>query len=201
MKKIDISLIIGILFTILVSNFAVFTNNCADLREDVIRLHIIANSDSEDDQKLKLKVRDAILEKSPEVFENCISKEDAEGKIISHVAKIQQIASQEIISNGYQYKVVCQTVNMEFNERKYKNFTLPSGNYDALRVIIGDGDGKNWWCVMYPPLCIPASGGVDEYEAAFSKEEIDIMKNPQKYHAKFKILELYEKISKWMKKE
>ena len=197
MKKIDIALLIGIILAIVLSNLKVFAQNYDNLKTDVVRLHILANSDSDEDQALKLKVRDKILETGKELFDGSKSVEETERIIKEEMPEFKKTAEQVIADNGYDYSVNCELVNMYFDERIYDEFTLPAGNYDAFRITIGKAEGHNWWCVMYPPLCLPAAMDEKEFKECFTPEEIDMIKNPKKYKVKFKIVELYEK---WFEK-
>ena len=199
MKKIDIALLIGLIVAIFLSNFNAFAKDYDDLRTDVVRLHILANSDSEEDQALKLKVRDAVLANSSVLFEDDLTYYETEKRIFNHLDEIQRIAESVIKGNGYTYAVQCALVNMEFDERVYEDFTMPAGNYDALRITIGAAEGHNWWCVMYPPLCLPAAEKPEKYTEVFTAEEIKILQNPQNFKIEFKCVELYKKLKQWLK--
>ncbi len=199
MKKIDIALLIGLVFTIIFSNLTTYADNCDNLRGNVVRLHILANSDSESDQALKLKVRDTILAETDDLFDEELSYYKTEKIMNSNLDRFKKIAERVIKDNGYDYTVNCELVNMEFDTRVYGGFTMPAGKYDALRITIGEAKGHNWWCVMYPPLCIPAAAEIDEYKSVFTEEEIEILKNPKKYTFKFKCVEFYEKVKKKLK--
>ena len=194
MKKIDLALLIGLIFTIIISNFSVFANNYDDLRGSVVRLHILANSDSAEDQALKLKVRDALLAETKDLYQENLSYYETEKVMNDNLDRFKSIAERVIKENGYNYSVNCQLVNMEFDTRYYEDFTMPSGKYDALRITIGEAKGHNWWCVMYPPLCVPAATKVDDCKKTFNAQQIDMMKKPQKYKVKLKCVELYNKI-------
>ena len=129
----------------------------AQIKTDTLRLHIIANSDSDLDQKLKLKVRDRVLEYTGELFAEVSGKTEAEALAEYSSDEIKNIAEEVIAENGADYSVSVEITNMWFETRSYDGFTLPAGDYDAVRIIIGAGEGHNWWCVMYPPLCIPGA--------------------------------------------
>lgn len=193
-KKLDIALLIGIVAAIFISNFTVFAEDCNDLRDSVVRLHILANSDSVDDQTLKLAVRDEVLLKGGAYFSDELSLEEAEENIAENLDFFKSTAEAVVARYGYCYEVKCELAEMYFERREYENFSLPAGNYMALRITIGAAAGKNWWCVMYPPLCLPAATDVSEYTGSFTPTEIDMMKNPQKFKVKFKILEIIEKL-------
>ena len=181
-----------------------FEKKLDKIEHEVLRMHILANSDTEYDQNLKLKVRDKLLENSDEIFGGCENLEEMKIRANEKLDEINDIVLDVIHANGYNYTVQTQLVNMEFDAREYGDITMPAGKYDALRVTIGEAEGHNWWCVMYPPLCIPAAEKVESDEQAaedyFEAEELDIMKNPDKYEVRFKCVELFrglrEKLSK-----
>ena len=129
----------------------------SDISDGIIRLHIIANSDSASDQLLKLKVRDRILSSD-------VDYKDLE--------KIESICRDEIRINGFRYDAVAEWGKFYFPSKQYANISLPAGNYRAVRVVIGNGEGKNWWCVMYPPLCFS-----DGMNGTMPKEEMNLLKN------------------------
>lgn len=185
MKKIDASLILGLVFALLVGNMNCFSSKCEAVADNVLRLHILANSDSECDQQLKLKVRDAILnETADEMNTNSLSLAKAVAK--NNLSKIKDIAEKTVEKNGYDYSVSVEFVNMFFDTRYYENATMPAGDYDAVRVTIGNGEGHNWWCVLYPPLCISPAIAEDY-------EEISVCTEPH-FKAKFKIYEWYQNL-------
>ncbi|MCH5297308.1 MAG: stage II sporulation protein R [Ruminococcus sp.] len=170
-----------------------FEAQCSELSKDVFRLHILANSDSKADQSLKIKVRDKVLEFTEDLFNSASSKEEAESIISDNLQSISNVAYQTVIDNGYDYKVTAQITNMYFSTRYYEEYTLPSGMYDALRITIGEGEGHNWWCVMYPSICISSAQDKDsKAKEVFDENEYDIVRNEQ-YQYKFKIVEMFEK--------
>lgn len=198
MKKTDIILLGGLISAILFSNFASFENTLNNIENDVLRLHILANSDSVSDQNLKIKVRDRLLENSEELFGECDTLEEMECTAEEKLDEINNIVLEVIDENGFDYTAQTNLVNMEFDNRVYGGMTMPAGNYEALRITIGEAEGHNWWCVMYPPLCIPVAESVvtDENTAEkyFSEDELDIMENPQNYKVKFKCAEVFRNI-------
>ena len=144
----------------------------SNLSEAVFRLHVIANSDSEEDQSLKLKVRDALLQYMNNICSNCTTKEEAISIAVEHKDDFQKIAEQTITDNGYNYSVKININNFYFPTKNYGDISLPAGMYDALRVEIGEAKGQNWWCVMFPSLCfIDISSGVVDDEAKESLQE------------------------------
>lgn len=200
MKKTDIILSAGLISAILFTNFTDFGKTLYSIENDVLRMHILANSDSKEDQELKLCVRDRLIEKSDEIFEDCNTLEEMKACVEEKKEEINDIALDVIHEKGYNYTVDTQVVNMEFDSREYGEITMPAGNYDALRVTIGEAEGHNWWCVMYPPLCIPAAEKVTAdkktAEDYFDKKQLDVMENPEEYQVKFKCVEWYDSLKK-----
>lgn len=142
-----------------------------DLSDAVFRLHVIANSDSTEDQELKIKVRDALLNYMNSICANCTTKEEAINLANEHKQEFQNIAEQTILDNGYDYSVNININNFYFPTKNYGDISLPAGYYDALRVEIGEAKGQNWWCVMFPSLCfVDVSSGIVNDEA---KENLD----------------------------
>ena len=196
MKKfsnLSIGIICGMIF-LLVYNLTSLAHDCTEIRENVLRLHIIANSDTEADQEIKLKVRDALLEKGFDIFEGCVSIDNAEELITPRIEEIEKTANTVIQSNGYSYKAEAQLATEYFDTREYEDFTLPAGKYLALKIVLGDGDGKNWWCVMFPALCLPAAEKKTDFNEVFNDKQIAIISDNSKYKIRFRIIEIIEKI-------
>lgn len=133
-----------------------------ELSDKVVRLHILANSDSEEDQALKLKVRDQLLAYVEPILEGAADRREAEALLRGQLLELERIAGEEIRANGYSYTVDVRLEDTMFPTREYEGFTLPAGEYLALRVLIGEGAGRNWWCVVFPPLCAAAAEEVPE---------------------------------------
>ena len=191
MKK-NIILFGGLVLAVIISNISSFISDgqaLDELRGSVLRLHILAESDSEYDQNLKIKVRDRLLES--DIFSCAESLDEAEKLAEEKLPEIVDIVERTLRENGCYVPVTAELVNMDFDERVYGNITMPSGNYRALRIKIGSAKGHNWWCVMYPPLCIPSACEIEENEDAeevfFTEKEIDIMNKPKKYKVRFAI--------------
>lgn len=191
-RNFTIALSISLAF-LLLYNISTFAYSCQTLRSDVIRLHILANSDSDEDQELKLAVRDAVLQQAENIFNGTVTPENAKEKIEPEIENLENIARQVIKENGYNYNVQVYLDEEYFTTRTYDNVTLPAGKYLALKIIIGDGNGKNWWCVMFPSLCLPAAEE-NSVEAVFNEYEADIVLNTDKYEVRFKLLEYFEKV-------
>ena len=182
--SICVAMIISVVFSI-----TGFQKECDKLRSDVLRLHILANSDSEEDQALKLKIRDAVLESTGELFADVSGKTEAIAAAEYSSDDIKSIAETVIAEEGFEYPVQVELTKMWFETRTYDGFTLPAGDYDAVRIIIGAGEGKNWWCVMYPALCV---SGAEESIEKYGKNSKFITGSG--YEIRFKILEWIEAI-------
>lgn len=193
MKLLIKSLCIAFVLTVIYSVIP-FQAECEQISTDVFRLHILANSDSEEDQALKLKVRDALLEYTDELFDDAKDRNDAENIAKENIETLQSVAQNMVYKNGCNYTVNAEVVKMYFNTRYYENYTMPAGMYDALRITIGSGKGHNWWCVMYPSICISSAIDNDEkVEKTFSENQQEIVRGNE-YEYKFKVVEIFEKI-------
>lgn len=172
-----------------------FTAQCEEIPENILRLHILANSDSEEDQALKIKVRDHILENSTQLFAGADNKTEAVHITRRNLDKIVDEAQQYVYSLGYDYEISGELVqDMYFNTREYDSFTLPAGRYDAFRIIIGEGKGKNWWCVMFPPMCFSVAEDTSDLSQVLTDDQLEITENQVKYEYKFKIVEVYNEL-------
>lgn len=194
MKRWIVALGVGLLAAICVGFFTGFAQDCREIRESVLRLHILANSDSEEDQALKLKVRDRILEESGMLFDQIDSVQDAKALAEQNAEQIAEIARDEIQKQGYDYTVKVEVCNMFFDTRNYDSFSLPAGHYDALRVTIGEAKGHNWWCVLYPPMCLPGAMPREELEGKMTAKEAEIIEQSENYQVEFAVIELWEKV-------
>lgn len=201
-NKVKFFIILSLLFLAytFVCAFSYAENVSTDIANSVFRLHVLANSDSEEDQNLKLKVRDNLLKYMNEICSDCTSKDEAISKVYEYQDNFKQIALDTIHEEGYSYDVKINIGNFEFPTKDYGDISLPAGFYDALRVEIGEAKGKNWWCVMFPPLCfVDVSSGVvpDEskelLEDNLSDEEFALVSKDDdlKVKFKFKLLEFF----------
>lgn len=172
MKKLMISLCLGLIITFVVSSH--FESVESALSSSVVRLHVIAESNRKEDQDLKLKVRDAVIKNTKDIFTDDDSIFAAKQDIINNLDNIKKIAEDEIKKNGYNYDVNVKFGKSDFPTKTYNDITLPAGSYDALKIEIGNAKGKNWWCVMFPPLCFVdgSSGELDENGKTFLKEKL-----------------------------
>lgn len=167
------------------------------LAQKTVRLHVVANSDSREDQENKLVVRDAVLQQVAELTKNCESAEQAKKVIGENLPKIADAAAQVC---DREIRVSLQKES--FETRHYDSFTLPAGEYPSLRVCIGQAEGKNWWCVVFPSLCVPATWeGVEEaaLTGGFSQEETElILGGEEEYHLRFRTLEWLRDLKAWI---
>lgn len=196
MKKsqmIEISVAIGLVISIVFSVVG-FGAECSNIRNNVIRLHILANSDDEDDQRVKILVRDALLSCGSELFDGEMNIENAEERLAKEKDILVKKANEVLAVNGFGYKANIFLTKEYFSTREYENFTLPAGEYLALKVILGKGEGHNWWCVMFPPLCLPAATQKSNTEIILGENGADIISSPMKYEMRFKIIEIIEEI-------
>lgn len=201
MRIITKAILVGFILTSIISQ-TIFTAQCDDMPEHLLRLHILANSDSAEDQQLKLKVRDYILEEAGDMLSSADNKIEAEHITKTNLDNIERIAQEYVGSLGYNYEVKAELKeNLYFNTREYEKFTLPAGRYDALRITIGDGAGKNWWCVMFPPMCFSSAEEESDLSQVLSEEQIDIVENKTKYEYKFKVVEIYNEIKNMLSTE
>nr|WP_317412786.1 stage II sporulation protein R [uncultured Solibaculum sp.] len=192
-KRLLIALSMGFVIAVLCS-MANFSGQCQNIRESVFRLHVLANSDSQEDQELKLKVRDRILLESEHLMDGVSDREEAKQIAKQHLPELEAAAQDEIYRQGYDYPVEVRLEKTYFNTRQYDTVTLPAGQYDALRVLIGAGEGHNWWCVMFPPMCLPAAEDPKQIEDVLNPQETDIVEGGQQYEVKFKVVEWFEEI-------
>lgn len=203
MKKKILLWCIIVVFLLSVSVAAVSERMCDDISGGIVRLHIVANSDDANDQEIKLLVRDAIIECQRKIFQDGIKKvlNDEEKE------KIRQTAEKILKEQGVLYGAVVEIGKFYFPTKRYENITLPAGSYDAVRVVLGDGEGQNWWCVMYPPLCFTQSavGNADEESLNILKESMSeysydiISEESIKLIPAFKIVEIFQVVKQKIK--
>lgn len=201
-SKIVITLILTLLLILytLICSLSYVTAVSSDISNSVFRLHVIANSNSEEDQNLKYKVRDNLLKYMNNLCINCKSKEEAINIVSEHQEDFKKIALKTIRDEGFSYDINIEIGNFEFPTKHYGDISLPAGYYDALKIEIGDAKGKNWWCVMFPSLCfVDISSGIvpeeskEQLQNVLSDEEYSIISNNSDYSIKFKfkLLELF----------
>ena len=211
LKFINFGFIKRFLIVLILFSFFIFISAASyvnavseDIAQSVFRLHVIANSDSKEDQDLKYKVRDKVLEYMNEISMDCSSKEEVILLAEEHKEEFKKVAENAIKQNGYDYEVNIKIGNFDFPTKTYGDISLPAGEYDALRIEIGEAKGQNWWCVMFPPLCfVDVTSGVvpdeskevmkenlndEEYNLISDKESSDIQ-------FKFSLIEFFKGIT------
>ena len=197
--KNSLILIILLFSYIFVCAFSYVSAVSSDLQSSVFRLHVIANSDLEEDQNLKYKVRDSLISYMNELCVNITKKEDSIEIAKNHLDEFKQIAENVVKENGFDYPIAIEIGNFSFPTKDYGDISLPSGYYDAIRVKIGEASGQNWWCVMFPPLCFVnvSSGIVPEESKELIKQELTdeeysiVLKDNSKTEFKFALIEWF----------
>ncbi len=169
----------------------------AQVRGDVLRLHVIADSDAPEAQDVKLKVRDALLEQAAALCGAPADAAEAAELIAPRLDEIAEIADGVLRGNGFDYGARAALVHEYFDERAYGDFTLPAGTYTALKVTLGNGGGHNWWCVMFPPLCLPAASGGASPADIFTDRERRVVAPAEGYRVRLKLAEL---IGSWLER-
>lgn len=205
MNKIIAAFAVALCMTAFVTAYS--DNVQTDLQSNMIRLHIIANSDSDEDQNVKLMVRDAVLKETGSKLAD-EDKEICKDNIVCNLDAVKEIADRVLAENGFDYASYVQYGKFAFPERTYKSMILPAGDYYGVRIVLGEGKGHNWWCVMYPPLCFREGQEVQlsKESEKILREKLDkdtydiITKKDDKVVVKFKIVELIQNIKQKMRK-
>ena len=201
-KKIKFIIILTFLFFIYIffSAYSYVYSISSNLSNSVFRLHVIANSNSEEDQALKYKVRDNLINYINKLCTNCTSKEEVIKACKENEINLKKIAYETIKSEGFNYDVTVEINKSMFPTKTYGDISFPSGNYDALKVKIGNSKGKNWWCVLYPSLCfVDMTSGIvpdeskEDLQSTLTDEEYNIISNSDNnyYKFKFRIIEFF----------
>ena len=180
-------------FAVCLGSTSVYAQTCSQVREDVLRLHVIANSDSEEDQNIKLLVRDRLLEVGADCFANAASRQQAADAVQQASDLLTTAANEVLKAHGTDYTASITVKEEYFETRTYDGVTLPAGVYLAVCAVLGEGQGKNWWCVMFPPLCLPAVTATESEYALFDDENTAVIQAEDGYVIRFKIVELIEK--------
>lgn len=184
---LTIAMAAGIAASVIFGSFSAFSRDCEEIPSEVLRLHIPANSDSDEDQQIKFELRDFVLEKYGNALSGCGSLEDAESAVGQLLPEIEADCCAFLEERGAGYSARAELVDMYFTTREYDRVILPAGNYTALRITLGSGEGHNWWCVIFPSLCLPAvSEPLDEEETERIPDEFE---QPVKIKVKFALYE------------
>lgn len=197
--KMILSSFLIVLVLYLAFSFTYFGSVSDAIRDDVVRLHILANSDSETDQKVKLQVRDGLLQKNTELLSAGVNKENVLPYFEQNREELENTAKEILRKNGFSYNAEIKLCNEYYTTRRYGELTFPAGVYTSLKVVLGEGKGHNWWCVMFPPLCVPSATGEtetrnEELDGFITKTGEQLLSSGEKYKVKFKVVEWYEKL-------
>ena len=185
---------VGGLLLCLVISLCGFYGRCTQVRESVVRLHILANSDSEEDQTLKLRVRDAVVEAAAGWLDGAADADEALAFARARLPELRAVAQQTVADAGYSYSVDATLCTMYFPTRQYDTVTLPAGVYEAVRFTIGEGEGKNWWCVVYPPLCAGAAMDRKTLDDVLDSEQVAMVTDSERFAVRFKVVEWWEQL-------
>ena len=201
-KRARVVLLAVLMAYVLVAGTATFlpVHGEEQIYDAVIRLHVVANSDTEQDQALKLQVRDAVLELAGERLVGCGDREEAARRLNGMIEELEAVAEQTLLRNGCDLPVCVVLGEEEYPTRDYESFCFPAGEYLSLRVLIGEADGQNFWCVLFPPLCMSAATvGRDTAKEEFiavglSRDQYSIITETEntQYRVRFKFLEVLE---------
>lgn len=202
-KRLEWAAALALLLTLVVSaaymRFASAEQSA--LAEKMVRLHVLANSDSAEDQARKLRVKDAVFARTEELLRAASDQAEAERLLAAALPELRRLAVETLRANGGEEEVTVELTDADFTTRYYDCFTLPAGSYRALRVTIGEGKGQNWWCVVFPPLC-SAEETLEEAatRAAFSDEELRLIRSGEaRYLLRFRSLELLQRLKGMLK--
>lgn len=201
LKRWELALMLGILVAVVAGSW--LTREQQELADSMIRFHVIANSDTEEDQALKLAVRDRVLEEAEGLYPEGATLEQAQAALEGHLNTLAAAGRAVVEEQGYDYPVSARLEDCWFPTKEYEDFALPAGNYTALRVTIGEGKGQNWWCVAFPPLCLgAASETVDQaLEAGYFTPDQGalVTGDGEQYVLKFKAMELLGEVQGFFK--
>jgi stage II sporulation protein R len=193
LRRWELALLLGLAAALLLGLW--LERQQTEIADSVLRLHVLANSDGEEDQALKLKVRDRVLEEAAELLGDETSADEAATRLGENLDRLAAAGAEVVAQEGYDYPVRASLEETWFPTKEYEDFSLPAGRYQALRVVIGEGEGQNWWCVVFPPLCL---GSVSEstrqtaLDAGMEEKQVALLTGESEgYVVKFKALELW----------
>lgn len=192
-KLLNLSLISALIFSVLFSMLG-FTDSCEEMYDNIIRIRILANSDDPRDQALKIDVRDSVLELSKKMYAECDTYDEALLETEQNFDELLSAAQKTVKEKGLDYNVSLEIREEFFETRVYDDFTLPAGKYRTAVFTIGEGAGKNWWCVIFPRVCVGACS--DKLDTALSEDSANAAYGGKKYTVKFKTVEIFQKIKK-----
>lgn len=183
------ALLCGVTLTLLLQ-FAGFAARCNALETGVLRLHVLANSDSDEDQAVKLKVRDAVLAEAQKWYGEAEDFDAAHAAVCTHLESLEAAANAVLRAEGADYFATAEVCEMYFPTRTYENVKLPAGKYRTLRISLGEAEGHNWWCVVYPSLCLPGATGEEDLPEAAKTAVTE----PERYEVRFMTAEIFNKL-------
>ena len=192
MKRVhrwEIAATCGLCLAVVLGAVGNFSARCDALWQDVVRLHILANSDSAEDQALKLAVRDRLLSEAALLTANASGHDEAVAALSASLPEIERLARETVAAAGRSDPVTAEAVKMRFDTRQYEDYTLPAGVYDAIRIKIGEAKGQNWWCVLYPPLCLSAAS-VDE----LGEDGAELVRRDPKIEIRFAVVDFLSRV-------
>lgn len=196
--KLFLFLVAVVIVLYMAFSFTYFCASAESVRSDVVRLHILANSDSKKDQAVKLLVRDALLNENTMLLSDSVTTDNAEEYFLENKDELLQAAKETLEKNNFDYDVSISLGKEYFETRRYGELIFPAGEYTSLKVILGEGKGHNWWCVMFPPLCVPSASDIETNESKtayyLTQNGEKIVNGGNKYIVKFKLLEIYEEL-------
>ncbi len=196
MRKIEISIFLGLILSLILTAFSQTNITASAVRNQTLRLHIIAQSNADADQDIKILVRDKVLVLANDILSSSSDINSAINIASQNCEYIQTEVNDFLKEQGVDYTATVAVENFYFDTTSYDNFTLPKGEYPALTVYLGSATGDNWWCVVYPSLCVLPSSG--EYECDYEDKEIDTFVKEDDIEIKFKSVEIFEDIKEWV---
>lgn len=197
LRRWELALLVGVAAALLAGVW--LDREQAALSDKVIRLHVIANSDTESDQALKLRVRDRILEEAAGYFQAGQTVEEAAAELTEYLPALAEAGAQVVREAGYDYPVSASLEpNVWFPTKTYTDFSLPAGSYTALRIVIGEGEGRNWWCVVFPPLCATAAEYDEAIDALGGNGEL-LTATGDGVEIRFRLVELWGELLAWLR--
>ena len=204
LRRWELALLLGVALAALLG--AWLDSSQSALADQVIRLHVLANSDSEADQALKLEVRDRVLEVAESYFQPGATRDETEAILRDHLEELAAAGAETVGAAGYDYPVTASLEeNYWFPTKEYTDFALPAGESTALRIGIGEGGGHNWWCVVFPPLCLGSvteSAAQTALSAGLSEDQVSLMTGEDEgYVVKFRAMELWEDFQHWLSEQ
>lgn len=179
----------GFVLSVLLS-FTGFSAQCSALENGVIRLHVLANSDTEEDQAVKLQVRDAVLLEAEKWYGDAEDFETALAAVCTHLESLEETANRILAGADMPYRAKAEICEMYFPTRTYETGKLPAGKYRTLRISLGEAEGRNWWCVVFPTLCVPGASDLGDLPEGTE----DVVTQPEKFEVKFKAAEIFNRL-------